>query len=73
MISRVATSLPLLFDVSAVTTRCQNHCHFLLLTQRVFRILNAVVHLLVEDQATRRLSHEVFRSTALAMLAPPTT
>ena len=73
MISRVATSLPMLFDVSAVTKRCQNHCHLLLLTESVFRNLNAVVYLLVEDRATRRLSQEVFCSTALAMLASPTT
>ena len=59
--------------MSGGSPRRQNHCHFLLLTQSVFRNLNAVVHLLVEDQATRRLSHEVFRSTVLAMLAPPTT
>ena len=45
----------------------------LLLTQSVFRNLNAVVHMLVEDQATRRLSREVFCFTALAMLASPTT
>ena len=33
----------------------------------------AVAHMLVEDQATRRQSREVFCSTALAMLAAPTT
>ena len=43
------------------------------LAQRVFRNLQAVAHMLVEDQATRRLSQEVFCSTALAMLACPTT
>ena len=72
MISWVTSSLPLFFDVNEVATRCQNHCHFLLLTQSVFRNLNAVVHMLVEDQATRRLSREMFCSTALAVLAFPT-
>ena len=37
MISRVATSLPLLFEIIEVTTRCQNHWHLLLLTLCVFR------------------------------------
>ena len=73
MISRVTTSLPLFFDVSEVTTRCQNHCHLLLLTQSACRNSKAVAHMLVEDQATRRLSQEVFCSTALAVLASPTT
>ena len=63
----------LFFDVGEVTTRCQNHWYLFLLTQRVFRNLKAVAHILVEDQATRRQSREVFCLTALAMLASPTT
>ena len=70
-----AWSKSLLFSVGAggtVRIFSSSSCK-VQLAQRVFRNLKAVAHMLVEDQATRRLSQEVFCSTALAMLASPTT
>ena len=70
MISRVATSLPLLFDVRWSHHETSEPLPSPLVDPKcVSQLECSIDHMLVEKPVTRRLSREVFCSTAWAMLA----